>query len=130
MFCCADRVTGGRVHDHDAFACRGFLIDVVGTNTGSRDGRQSRVALQRFSRNFHSTSANRAVESFQSLTKLFARQSCFDFKFNPFRVGQHLQTFIGDIVQDQNSFGLSCVCVRLARFGDRGRRHMLCSVSG
>ena len=57
----AHRVSGGRVHDHDALPGGRILVDVVGAHPSPHDRLEPLVARERLGGDLHTTAADRPI---------------------------------------------------------------------
>ena len=84
MFCRAQRIAGGRVHDDYTGAGGSGLVDVVGTDTGADNGLQVAVAVEYVGCELHAAAADRSVKLVERVAQLVAFQSGADFVFETF----------------------------------------------
>lgn len=101
----AERVAGGRVHDDDAEARRGFFVDVVGADAGAGDGAETFVAFEYVAADGDAATADRAVGLGEGFFEVGAFEAGFDFVVDAVGLGglQHLNAFFGDWVEDEDA---------------------------
>ena len=99
----AERIAGGRVHDHDPLPCRRRLVDVVGADASSDDRPQTTISLQRFGSDLHTTAADRPIKLRQGFAQQLSFQAGANLILNTrFRV-EKIQTFLSDVVKNDDA---------------------------